>query len=81
MAGLSLRERLEQIAEIHHPQDRPRLLAALLVGADIALARIREVGGAYASGSEVDRVIEELRATPVAPEPYAATAPPDDSPL
>ena len=39
---------------------RERLQAALTVGAELALARVREVGGPYASLADLETVVREL---------------------
>lgn len=86
-AMMTLSERLEWIADTQEEDIRPRLLAALRVGADIALARVSELGGAYPSSSDVNAVRRELggpsqetHEEEKEEEPVLA-APPDDSPL
>lgn len=55
-----LRNRLQCIAATQQKPDRERLEAALLIGARIALARVREIGGTYPSGIDVDKAVREL---------------------
>lgn len=61
MSAPTLSQRLENIAAVVPPEDgRGSLLAALRVGAEIALARIAEVGGGYPTAASVAKVHDEL---------------------
>jgi hypothetical protein len=74
----TLSRRLESIAATLPREDRERTLAALRIGAELALSRLTEVGGMYSTKSDIEVVRDELLpSTGTAKVPIAAPTPPD----
>jgi hypothetical protein len=82
---MNLSEWFEEMASTQEGGDRLRIRAALRLGAQITLMRIRALGGSYVSNSDVVNVECELDGVtaPVdeAPEAVQPPAPVDDSDL
>lgn len=55
-----LAKRLARLADTQEPAMRDRLHAALRVGAELALARVKELGGSYPTSADFSAVLAEL---------------------
>ncbi len=63
-----LSNRLAAVADTQEELMRERIHAALRIGAELALARVYEIGGQYAGSSDIRTAVDELQ--------YAMPAPP-----